>query len=929
MSQNLPFNRSAPALRRLLGEARRETAEAAHIAASKRRRLAATVDADAEDEYDENDSVPAPISSGALGDDDAAVFADAVYEEDDKEADMIYEEVELRMQSRRQKQRDQLLQQQLKEYRDANPTVRQQFADLKAGLGAIAPDEWAAIPDIGDYSVKKHKFQKFTPVPDSLLERARQENAYVAMEASNVGPTTDLAAIGAGRTSVLEHNLDLLGEGSVSRTRVDHDGYLSAMIGSSISSETEIGDIKKARLLLKSVTSTNPRHAPGWIAAARLEEKAGKPSDARKIILDGCRKCPRDDEIWIEAARLHPSDLSRRILAQAVRYVPKSLKVWMCAADLERDIDAKRRVLRKALEIVPTSEMLWKAAVELEQPVGARILLSRAVECAPTAPALWLALAKLEPYAEAKNVLRRARKALPGEISLWITESQLEEAYHGANSPEVERIVAEAVRTLSFEPNGVSRTAWLNEAEMLDTAGCVGTLRAIVTSTSSIGIETEDRMKTLLDDAKRFEEKGCLHLARAFYHHLTRTFANDIAVWTSFTEFERRQDEFKQMQKVLEDAILFCQGADVLWLMLAKDKWKRNGAEAARDVLRRAFEVLPDRESIWLAAAKVETESGEFDRARHILETARSKAPSSKVYMKSALLERQLGHCNAEKQLLCRGLEAFPNGEKLWLMLAQWFERGEQENGHIGNGHIKDEMDEDRKSEVKQLFNARGVYMKAVDRCKTCVALWIGYCRCEERGGVISKARAILERGREHCHRTKDVDLLWRESVYLEVRQGNQAVAQSILARGLQKCKESGHLWALSVALEGRKGQKAKSVDAIKACPHDALVILEVAKFIWRSGKLDKAKAWLMRSLELDSDFGDSWATLVAFEMEHGNEAAVQQTLDRVEKAEPKYGDLWVSVSKKVGNERLRTAEVVRQAAHKVKKDTNITGLFY
>lgn len=32
----------------------------------------------------------------------------------------------------------------------------------------------------------------------------------------------------------------------------------------------------QARLLLKSVTSTNPKHGPGWIAAARVEEYAGK-----------------------------------------------------------------------------------------------------------------------------------------------------------------------------------------------------------------------------------------------------------------------------------------------------------------------------------------------------------------------------------------------------------------------------------------------------------------------------------------------------------------------------------------------------------------------------------------------------------------------------------------------------------------------------
>lgn len=38
----------------------------------------------------------------------------------------------------------------------------------------------------------------------------------------------------------------------------------------------DINDMKKARLLLKSVRETNPKHAPAWIASARLEEIAGK-----------------------------------------------------------------------------------------------------------------------------------------------------------------------------------------------------------------------------------------------------------------------------------------------------------------------------------------------------------------------------------------------------------------------------------------------------------------------------------------------------------------------------------------------------------------------------------------------------------------------------------------------------------------------------
>ena len=36
----------------------------------------------------------------------------------------------------------------------------------------VARLQWEAIPDIGDYTVKKQKVDKFTPVPDSLLAGA-------------------------------------------------------------------------------------------------------------------------------------------------------------------------------------------------------------------------------------------------------------------------------------------------------------------------------------------------------------------------------------------------------------------------------------------------------------------------------------------------------------------------------------------------------------------------------------------------------------------------------------------------------------------------------------------------------------------------------------------------------------------------------------
>jgi len=67
---------------------------------------------------------------------------------------------------------------------------------------------------------------------------------------------------------------------------------------------TFVSDVKKARLLLKSVRETNPKHPPAWIASARLEEVTGKLQAARNVIMKGCEECPKSEDVWLEAARL-------------------------------------------------------------------------------------------------------------------------------------------------------------------------------------------------------------------------------------------------------------------------------------------------------------------------------------------------------------------------------------------------------------------------------------------------------------------------------------------------------------------------------------------------------------------------------------------------------------------------------------------------
>lgn len=47
-------------------------------------------------------------------------------------------------------------------------------------MAGVSQDEWEAIPDVGDYSLK-HKQSKrreiFTPMPDHVIEGARNESA--------------------------------------------------------------------------------------------------------------------------------------------------------------------------------------------------------------------------------------------------------------------------------------------------------------------------------------------------------------------------------------------------------------------------------------------------------------------------------------------------------------------------------------------------------------------------------------------------------------------------------------------------------------------------------------------------------------------------------------------------------------------------------
>ncbi|KAG9445376.1 hypothetical protein H6P81_016716 [Aristolochia fimbriata] len=799
---------------------------------------------------------------------DMGLFASAEYDEDDKEADAVWESIDKRMDSRRKDRREARLKQEIEKYRASNPKITEQFADLKRKLCTLSAQEWDSIPEIGDYSLrnKKKRFESFVPVPDTLLEKARQEQEHVtALDPKSRAaggtetpwaqtPVTDLTAVGEGRGTVLSLKLDRLSDSVSGQTVVDPKGYLTDLKSMKITSDAEVSDIKKARLLLKSVTQTNPKHAPGWIAAARLEEVAGKIPAARQLIWRGCEECPKSEDVWLEACRLASPAEAKSVIAKGVKAIPNSVKLWIQAAKLEHDNVSKSRVLRKGLEHIPDSVRLWKAVVELANEEDARLLLQRAVECCPLHVDMWLALARLETYEQAKKVLNKAREKLPKEPAIWITAAKLEEA--NGNIAMVGKILKRGIQSLQREGVEIDREVWMKEAEASERAGSVATCQAIIENTIGIGVEEEDQKRTWVADAEECKKRGSIETARAIYAHALKVFVTKKSIWLKAAQLEKSHGTRESLDALLRKAVTYRPQAEVLWLMGAKEKWLAGDVPAARAILQEAYAAIPNSEEIWLAAFKLEFENHEPERARMLLAKARERGGTERVWMKSAIVERELGNVSEERRLLEEGLKLFPSFFKLWLMIGQL---------ECRLGHLE---------------QAKEAYESGLKHCPSCIPLWLSLARLEENASGLSKTRAILTMARKKNPQNPE---LWLAAVRAELRHGNKKEADILMAKALQECPTSGILWAASIEMAPRPQRKTKTMDAYKRCEHDPHVIAAVAKLFWHDRKVEK----------------------------------------RCIGAEPKHGEKWTSISKAVENSHQSVDAMLKKAVVALGKEEN------
>jgi pre-mRNA-processing factor 6 len=256
--------------------------------------------------------------------------------------------------------------------------------------------------------------------------------------------------------------------------------------------------------------------------------------------------------------------------------------------------------------------------------------------------------------------------------------------------------------------------------------------------------------------------------------------------------------------------------------------------------------------------------------------------------MKSAVFERQQGQSELALKTVTTALLKYPKFAKLYMVQGQIHQAANNYSA------------------------ARAAYAAGIKAVSKDITLRVLASRLEEADGKSIRARALLEKARLVNSKS---DVLWAEAVRVEERSGAPAQGKALLARALQECPTSGILWSMAIWSEARPQRKARSVDALRKCEADPLVICTVARLYWADRRIEKAREWFERAVSAGPGFGDGWGWWLKFERQHGMAAQQEDVIVRCQAAEPRHGETWQPIAKDDKNGGKSAKEIVELVA--------------
>lgn len=789
---------------------------------------------------------------------------------DDDEADAIFAAVEAKMNERRRGRRVTV-----RKVVDPNDPATL-FAAEKLKLRQVTAQEWAQLPESGDFIAKRVKRsndkERYTPVPDSILLQSLATGVGSLGEAETMAGgrgegETDFRAVGETREKVLGARIDMAHGGPTNGTG-ESGGFDTAGYLSSLESETgkapQMNDLRRARTLLKAALQSNPTNPVAWLSAVKIEDVAGNLKRARAMLVDALEACPDSEDIWLEAVRLALPEESRLILQKALLRLPHSSRLWLFAASVEKDAVQGKKTLRRALEANPGSAMLWRALIEREEDADdARVLLAKAVECCPQSPELWIALARLESHENARKILNKARQQNPQSVAIWVAAARLEEA-HGNEGGIVEKIVKRAVSELRQRGSTMTRADWIKEAYGCEDTGDIVCAQAIVQAVSSMGHEGEETSSSSSSslqtawtaDAEAAADSGHVAVAKACLELALSQSPRSAELWQRLVRLDPSSATF-------ERAIQACP-EPALWQLYAEQT-------NSERIFQTALAHSPHSEALWLAWIRF-VKSDSLEQYQEVIQRACSVLGSEKIWKKRVSLASHRGHIEQALNYCKEALARFPGSETLWLAMGRL-----------------DPFTWDRA-------------LQACPRSREIIVEAAAAALASSQG---MRARAILERGRQTL---PEDETIWLASVKLEMQLEAPSQARALMTRALQKCPLSQPLWYEAIATEAKPLRKAKATEALRRCGQNAaLILLAIGHMMEAERSLTQALEYYERSVAADANIGDSWAFYILLlrrvesetngdsdsDSGNGSRERAENALNKARAAKPKEGPRW------------------------------------
>ena len=98
-----------------------------------------------------------------MDENEGGLFSGLAADAEDLEAERVYSMIDDKMAERRKARREAQEKEQMEDYEKKNPTIQEQFQELKRNLAGVTPDEWANIPEVADIRGAAKKLKRENP----------------------------------------------------------------------------------------------------------------------------------------------------------------------------------------------------------------------------------------------------------------------------------------------------------------------------------------------------------------------------------------------------------------------------------------------------------------------------------------------------------------------------------------------------------------------------------------------------------------------------------------------------------------------------------------------------------------------------------------------------------------------------------------------